>query len=173
MQRIFNESTTRTIRDGKTGQPLTSKTTSEELTLEEVSRQQKIKGNISCSYEKGEYNSFLLLPMPKVFVTNYATYLGSKKTEIVALFRREFVKKEQFKVLPDSLKPNQRVSSPQNKNTRISFFYRHIITSFYCMCCFNIVLFFCRLLFKFHLPNKTQSFHKMLSSQEKLIATQR
>lgn len=73
------------------------------LSLEEVAKETKIKLIFLDALEKGDYER---LPSPayaKGFVTNYATYLGLPRTEIVALFRREFDEKKAYKVLPDSL----------------------------------------------------------------------
>ena len=42
-----------------------------------------------------------------LFLENYATFLGLPRTEVTALFRREFDEKRAYKVLPDSLTKQQ------------------------------------------------------------------
>lgn len=81
------------------------------LSLADVSRRIKIKEPFLAAIERGEYNK---LPSPayaKGFVTNYASFLGLPRTEVVALFRREFDEKRAIKVLPDSMTREQKVLS--------------------------------------------------------------
>lgn len=85
------------------GQLLRQQRLRRKLSLEEVSRGTKIKEQFLAAIERGEYNR---LPSPayaKGFVINYAAYLGLPRTEVMALFRREFDEKRAYKVLPDSL----------------------------------------------------------------------
>lgn len=73
------------------------------LTLDEIAAATKIKPNFLAAIEKGEYHK---LPSPayaKGFVRNYADYLGLPRSEMTALFRREFDEKRAYKVLPDSM----------------------------------------------------------------------
>ena len=89
------------------GQLLHQQRLRKKLSLSEVAREIKIKEPFLLALEKGEYHR---LPSPayaKGFVTNYATYLGLPRTEVIALFRREFDEKKAFKVLPDSLSNRQ------------------------------------------------------------------
>lgn len=81
------------------------------LSLEDIERATKIKSSFIAAIERGEYNK---LPSPayaKGFVTNYASFLGLPRTEVVALFRREFDEKRAIKVLPDSMTREQRLLS--------------------------------------------------------------
>ncbi len=81
------------------------------LSLADVSRRIKIKEQFLAAIERGEYNK---LPSPayaKGFVTNYASFLGLPRTEVVALFRREFDEKRAIKVLPDSMTREKKVLS--------------------------------------------------------------
>ena len=85
------------------GQLLHQQRLRRKLSLEEVARGTKIKETFLAAIERGEYHK---LPSPayaKGFVINYATYLGLPRTEVTALFRREFDEKRAYKVLPDSL----------------------------------------------------------------------
>jgi len=81
------------------------------LSLEDIERATKIKSSFIAAIERGEYNK---LPSPayaKGFVTNYASFLGLPRTEVIALFRREFDEKRAIKVLPDSMTREQKVLS--------------------------------------------------------------
>jgi cytoskeletal protein RodZ len=89
------------------GQLLRQQRLKRKLSLEEVSRGTKIKEQFLAAIERGEYNK---LPSPayaKGFVTNYASFLGLPRAEVIALFRREFDEKRAYKVLPDSLARQQ------------------------------------------------------------------
>lgn len=89
------------------GQLLRQQRMRRKLSLEEVARGTKIKENFLAAIERGEYNK---LPSPayaKGFVTNYASFLGLPRAEVIALFRREFDEKRAYKVLPDSLARQQ------------------------------------------------------------------
>jgi len=85
------------------GQRLYNRRIQKKLTLENAAEATKIKHRFLAALEKGEYHK---LPSPAYaqgFVSTYAAYLGLPKSEIVALFRREFDEKKAYKVLPDSL----------------------------------------------------------------------
>lgn len=85
------------------GQRLYQIRTRRKLTLDEIADATKIKPNFLAAIEKGEYHK---LPSPayaKGFVRNYADYLGLPRSEVTALFRREFDEKRAYKVLPDSM----------------------------------------------------------------------
>jgi cytoskeletal protein RodZ len=87
----------------RAGQLLYKERIKRKLSLDEIAQATKIKSNFLAAIEKGEYSA---LPSPAYaqgFVSNYAEYLGLPKTEIIALFRREFDEKKVFKVLPDAL----------------------------------------------------------------------
>lgn len=87
----------------KAGQLLYKERLKRKLSLDEVAHATKIKSHFLAAIERGEYNT---LPSPAYaqgFVRNYAEYLGLPKSEIIALFRREFDEKKAYKVLPDAL----------------------------------------------------------------------
>jgi len=73
------------------------------LSLDEVAAATKIRGSFLSAIEKGDYTK---LPSPSYaqgFVLNYATYLGFQRKETLALFRREFDERKEFKVLPKNI----------------------------------------------------------------------
>lgn len=84
------------------GQRLHDERLHKKLSLDEIASATKIKARFLAAIERGEYHK---LPSPtyaKGFVTNYAAYLGLPRTEVVALFKREFDEKKAYKVLPES-----------------------------------------------------------------------
>ncbi len=87
----------------KVGQRLHEERLQRKLSLDDIAAATKIKAQFLQAIETGDYQK---LPSPAYaqgFVRNYATYLGLPRTEITALFRREFDEKKAYKVLPDSL----------------------------------------------------------------------
>lgn len=92
------------------GQLLRQQRLRKKLTLDEVARGTRIKETFLNALERGEYHK---LPSPayaKGFVTNYASFLGLPRSEVLALFRREFDEKKAIKVLPDSFAKRQQFS---------------------------------------------------------------
>jgi cytoskeletal protein RodZ len=90
----------------RVGQKLYNARIHKSLSLDEVASQIKIRPSFLAAIEKGEYEK---LPSPAYaqgFVRNYASYLGLSQQEVLALYRREFDEKRQYKVLPDSLNKN-------------------------------------------------------------------
>lgn len=86
----------------RVGQRLQTVRVKKSLSLEEIAKATKIKQKFLMAIEKGEYSK---LPSPAYaqgFVSNYADYLGLPKSEIIALFKREFDAKKAYNVLPDS-----------------------------------------------------------------------
>lgn len=72
------------------------------LSLEDVSHATKIRASFLSAIEDGQYEK---LPSPTYvegFVGNYAQYLGLPKSQMIALFRREFDAKKSYAVLPES-----------------------------------------------------------------------
>lgn len=85
------------------GQRLHNQRLQRKLTLEEVAVATKIKPRFLMAIEKSDYSKFPSPTYAQGFVKNYASYLGLPKTEVTALFRREFDEKRLYKVLPDAL----------------------------------------------------------------------
>lgn len=89
------------------GQRLHNARVARKLTLEEIAATIKIKPQFLAAIERGEYHK---LPSPAYaqgFVKNYASFLGFPKSEVTALFRREFDARKAYKVLPDSFAKRQ------------------------------------------------------------------
>lgn len=70
------------------------------LTLEDVSKNTKIKLSFIEFIENGEYEKLPSVSYAKGFVRNYAKFLGLSEKEIMAIFRREFNEEKTFRVLP-------------------------------------------------------------------------
>ncbi len=70
------------------------------LSLEEVSKQTKIKTAFLESIENGEYNKLPSSSYALGFVRNYARFLGIKDSEILPLFKREYDSETAYRVLP-------------------------------------------------------------------------
>jgi len=87
----------------RAGQRLNEQRIIKGLTIEEVSKETKIKGSYLSAIEKGEYQKLPASTYIQGFVRNYAKYLGLPEKEILALFRREFDDKKAFAVLPEGL----------------------------------------------------------------------
>lgn len=87
----------------KAGQRLKEQRIAKRLTIEEVSKETKIRESYLLAIEKGEYKRLPASTYTQGFVRNYARYLGLKEQEILAIFRREFDEEKTFKVLPEGL----------------------------------------------------------------------
>lgn len=70
------------------------------LTLEDISKNTKIKAEFLEFIENGEYEKLPSVSYAKGFVKNYAKFLGLSEKEIMAIFRREFNEEKTFRVLP-------------------------------------------------------------------------
>lgn len=79
------------------------------LSIDDVSRETKIRPSFLHAIEKGEYGELPSSAYASGFVANYAQYLGFSKKEALALFRREFDEEKIFKVLPESLTEKKNV----------------------------------------------------------------
>lgn len=87
----------------RVGQRLHQERNKRQLSLDDIAQATKIKPRFLAAIERGEYEK---LPSPayaKGFVRNYAAYLGLPRTEVTALFRREFDDRKAYQVLPQSL----------------------------------------------------------------------
>lgn len=87
----------------KVGQRLYQERINKNLTIEQVSKETKIRQNFLTAIENGDYNSLPSFTYAQGFVSNYAQFLNLPKKEILALFRREFDEKKYTKVLPDNM----------------------------------------------------------------------
>ena len=87
----------------RAGQKLKDKRIAKVLTIEQVSKETKIRASYLSAIEKGEYQKLPASTYIQGFVRNYAKYLDLNEQEILAIFRREFDEKKAFAVLPKGL----------------------------------------------------------------------
>src|SRR3989344_3463038 len=87
----------------RAGQKLKDKRIAKGLTIEQVSKETKIRASYLSAIEKGEYQKLPASTYIQGFVRNYAKYLDLNEQEILAIFRREFDEKKAFAVLPKGL----------------------------------------------------------------------
>lgn len=85
------------------GQRLRDERIKKGLSLEQVSKQTKIRSSFLTALENGEYNKLPSSAYAQGFVRNYAQFLGLAEREMLALFRREFDEEKYFRVLPEGL----------------------------------------------------------------------
>lgn len=87
----------------KLEQLLKEKRLEKNLTIEEAADATRIKSQFLELIEKGKYNDLPSSAYAKGFVLNYAEFLGLSKTQVSALFKRDFDEKKVVKVLPDGM----------------------------------------------------------------------
>lgn len=102
------------------------------LTLDEISRQTKIRSSFLNSLEKGEYKKLPSGTYAYGFVRNYAKFLGLPEEETLALFKREYDEEKFYKVLPAGLVggndfPLRRIKFGRNIKIVISIFLFFIL----------------------------------------------
>jgi cytoskeletal protein RodZ len=95
----------------RAGQKLKEERIKKGLSIEDVEKATKIKASFLTAIEKSEYHKLPSSAYVQGFVRNYAEYLGLPTKPILALFRRDFDEKREFKVLPESMSPTKRISS--------------------------------------------------------------
>lgn len=82
------------------GEKLREKRAKLGLSLEEISKETKIKAEFLSYIENGDYSSLPPASYAQGFVRNYIKYLGLSEKEMMALFRREYDSEKEYKVLP-------------------------------------------------------------------------
>lgn len=98
------------------GQRLREERLKKKLTLDEVSRNIRIRVNFLSAIEKGEYQKLPSRAYAYGFIKNYAEFLGLPKQEMLALFRREFNEDKVYKVLPEGFVRSNHFPSKPKKN---------------------------------------------------------
>lgn len=83
------------------GQKLHELRLSKGLSLEDVTRETKIRPAFLNAIERGEYHKLPASSYAQGFIANYAEYLGLSKREALALYRREFDDIKAYRVLPE------------------------------------------------------------------------
>lgn len=84
----------------KAGEKLKEERLKKGLTLEEVSKETKIKRDFLEAIEKSEYNKLPASTFAQGFVKNYTQFLDISESDVIPLFRREFDEERIYKVLP-------------------------------------------------------------------------
>lgn len=87
----------------RVGQKLEEERLRRGLAIREVSEATKIREEFLAAIEKGDYKKLPSASYAQGFVRNYAKFLKMPEKETLALFRREFDEKKEFKVLPEGL----------------------------------------------------------------------
>lgn len=87
----------------KAGQKLKEERLKQGLTLEEVSKNIKIRTSFLEAIEESEYNKLPASTFAQGFVRNYTQFLRLPEKEVLPLFRREFDEEKIYKVLPEGV----------------------------------------------------------------------
>lgn len=100
------------------GEILKKRRTERNLTLEDVERRTKIRKKFLDAIEKGDYSEFSSSTYLRGFIKNYSDFLNLPTNEILAIFRREFDKKENNGIVPKTI--NQGSSFMRLTPTKLS-----------------------------------------------------
>jgi len=92
------------------GEQLKDERISKGLSLEDVSKNTKIKEEFLTWIESGEYEKLPSSSYAQGFVKNYIKFLKLPEKEMMALFRREFDQEKIYRVLPKGLDQDQEFS---------------------------------------------------------------
>jgi len=87
----------------RAGERLREERLRRKLTLQDAEKATKIKASFLAAIERGDYNKLPSSAYAQGFVRNYAEYLGLPVRQVLAVFRREFDERKEYKVLPESL----------------------------------------------------------------------
>lgn len=85
------------------GQILQEKRVAQKITLEQVSSQTKIRQDILTALEQDNFQKLSSPAAIKGFLKTYAEFLGVSPQQALAVFRRDFDKKEKKKVIPQGM----------------------------------------------------------------------
>lgn len=85
------------------GQILQKTRLEKKITLEEIATQTKIRQDVLLSLEENNFQKLSSLASVKGLLKTYAEFLGLSPEQILAVFRRDFDKKERKKVIPQGL----------------------------------------------------------------------
>jgi len=92
----------------KVGERLAEERKRQGLTIEDVAKATKIRGEFLSAIEKGEYKKLPSSAYIQGFIKNYSQFLGLPAKETTAIFKREFDEREYLGVLPDSFTKKQK-----------------------------------------------------------------
>lgn len=85
----------------RVGQKLKEERIKKGYTLEDIAKATKIKVSFLQAIEKGEYKKLHSSAYAHGFIKNYSDFLGLSEKETLAIFRREFDEKREYRVLPE------------------------------------------------------------------------
>lgn len=106
------------------GELLKKSRTDKNLTIDSVERETKIKAAFIKALEEGDYNKLPSYTYARGFLQNYAQTLGLETDVILALFRREFDKTAESKLLPGTL---ERIPTHRTRVTTVSLIFGLLI----------------------------------------------
>lgn len=106
----------------KAGEKLKEKRLEKGLSLEDVSKNTKIKAEFLECIENGEYSKLPSVSYAQGFVRNYAKFLRLNEKEIMAIFRREFDEDKTYRVLPKGFEKTEEFSVSKFKFGRTALF---------------------------------------------------
>lgn len=87
----------------KVGDILKKRRLEKNFTLEDVEKRTKIRTKFLQAIEEGNYSVFSSSTYLRGFIKNYSDFLLLPTSEILAIFRREFDKKDQLRIIPKGL----------------------------------------------------------------------
>jgi cytoskeletal protein RodZ len=91
----------------RAGERLREERLRRKLTLQDAEKAIRIKASFLAAIERGDYGKLPSSAYAQGFVRNYAEFLGLPIRQILAVFRREFDERKDYKVLPESLSGNE------------------------------------------------------------------
>ena len=94
----------------RAGERLRQERTRRNLTLQDVEKATRIKASFLAAIERGDYKKLPSSAYAQGFVRNYAEFLGLPVRQVLAVFRREFDERKEYRVLPDSIAGRKEVS---------------------------------------------------------------
>jgi cytoskeletal protein RodZ len=111
----------------RAGERLREERLRKKLTLSDVEKAIRIKSTFLAAIERGDYSKLPSSAYAQGFVRNYAEYLGLSTRQILALFRREFDERKEYKVLPESLARGESLSTRRIRIRRRMLFTTGLI----------------------------------------------
>ena len=87
----------------RAGERLREERLRKNLKLQDVEKATRIKASFLAAIERGDYKKLPSSAYAQGFVRNYAEFLGLPVRQILAVFRREFDERKEYRVLPDSI----------------------------------------------------------------------
>lgn len=114
----------------RAGERLREERLRKKLTLSDVEKAIRIKSSFLAAIERGDYSKLPSSAYAQGFVRNYAEYLGLPTRQILAVFRREFDERKEYKVLPESLARGETLATRHFRIRRRMLFVVALIVFF-------------------------------------------